>query len=500
MIKLIEPYRVRVVEPIKMTSRAERQELLSKAGLNLFNLKAEDVIVDLLTDSGTSAMSAQQWAGVVQGDESYAGAASFYRFEASAKELLGFEYILPVHQGRAAERLLFETILKPGDIVPSNTHFDTTRANIARLGALACDLQANAEEGDALLFAGKIDLVRLSALLSQEHDRVPFGMLTLTNNGLAGQPVSFENVKETASILHSYGKSLYIDGARCVENAFFVYKRDPRFSRCEIGEIVAQIMKHAAVCLMSCKKDGIANTGGLIGLRDRALFDALKRNLIITEGFPTYGGLAGRDLEAIATGLREVTELSYLEHRWSVARNIAERLLERGIPLVTPPAMHAIYLDASEFLPHLSVADLPGQALVCELYLEAGVRACEIGAVMFGDSEIPERGQIPAKSSQSNALPSEGSNSRRELVRLALPRRVYSASHYDYVAEAIIDVFKRRDKIAGLRIVENAEVPLRHFVARFERNEPQKAAWKNNALQRRTELYGKHAVGRTIQN
>ncbi len=443
---VIEPYRVKVTEPIKFTSKEERARLLRTAGYNLFKLRAEDVIVDLLTDSGTSAMSAAQWSALMSADESYAGATSFFKFERAAQDLLGFPHILPVHQGRAAERLFFGAKVRCGDIIPSNTHFDTTRANIQRLSGIPCDLPVENAEADSLLFRGNIDLERLRQLLRDQPERVPFGMLTLTNNACAGQPVSYDNVLATAKLLNSFGKELYIDAARCVENAYLVFLRDPAFRHHTIKEIVGALMKPAAGCLMSAKKDGIANTGGLIALRDAQLTEALKQSLIVSEGFPTYGGLSGRDLETIAVGFDEVTDLEYLSHRWETAKHLAEQLVANDVPTLTPPAMHAVYLDALEFLPHLERAQLPGQALVCELYLEAGVRACEIGTVMLGGETSP----------------------RQELVRLALPRRVYSESHYDYVAEAIINVFHRRDQIRGFSIANNESGPLRHFTADFE--------------------------------
>lgn len=442
MKTVIEPYRIKVTEPIRFTTKEERLGLLKSAGYNLFKLKAEDVIVDLLTDSGTSAMSAAQWSALMSADESYAGASSFFKFERAARELLRFPNVLPVHQGRAAERLFFEATIRCGDIIPSNTHFDTTRANIQRLSAIACDLPV---ENDSLLFRGNIDLERLRQLLEDQPQRVPFGMLTLTNNACAGQPVSHDNVVATARLLNSFGKELYIDAARCVENAYLVSLRDPAFRNHTIQEIVGALMEPAAGCLMSAKKDGIANTGGLIALRDPQLTESLKQSLIVSEGFPTYGGLSGRDLETIAVGLQEVTNLEYLSHRWEIAKHLVEQLVTHDVPTVTPPAMHAVYLDALEFLPHLKRTELPGQALVCELYLEAGIRACEIGTVMFGGETSP----------------------RQELVRLALPRRVYSESHYDYVAEAIINVFQRRDQIRGLSIADNEHGPLRHFTAGF---------------------------------
>lgn len=443
----IEPYRIKVVEPIRLTSLPERTAMLETAGYNLFKLRSEQVIIDLLTDSGTSAMSAAQWASIMQADESYAGASSFERFRKGAEVLFGFPFVLPVHQGRAAERILFETLVHAGDVIPSNTHFDTTRANIERLGATALDLPIPRDPRSN--FNGNIDLTALENVLRKSPECVPFGMLTLTNNGAAGQPVSMANIRAASELLAQYGKPLFIDAARCVENAYLIKRQEAGFEHLSIVEIVRGIMHCATGCLMSAKKDGIANMGGLLAVSDEKLFERLKINCTITEGFPTYGGLSGRDLDAIAVGLHEVTSLDYLNNRWLTASRLAEKLVAQNVPVVTPPAMHAVYLDASAFLPHLRAEQLPGQALACELYLEAGIRSCEIGTVMFGSGRT-----------------------QPEMVRLALPRRVYTESHYDYVAEAIINVFERREQVHPMKIVENADVPLRHFSARFEFEQP----------------------------
>lgn len=436
----IEPFRIKVIEPIKMTSVAERKLLLEGAGFNLFKLNAEDVIIDLLTDSGTSAMSAAQWSALVKADEAYAGAASFHRFKESAQRLFGFPHILPVHQGRAAERIFFDVMVKVGDIVPNNTHFDTTRANIERLGATAVDLPAM----DDSEFQGNISLSGLERLLAEHADRVPFGMITLTNNSNAGQPASMSNIAAASAILRRYGKPLIVDAARCVENAYFIKMRERAYADFSIPAIVRQIMSYSQGCLMSAKKDGMANIGGLIGLFDDALFEKLKINSIVTEGFPTYGGLSGRDLDAIATGFDEVVSQDYLDYRWQTASYIVESLLRAGVPVVTPPAMHAVYLYAGRFLPHLRADQLPGQSLACALYEEAGIRSCEIGTVMFGQ------------------------HATSELIRLSLPRRVYTKAHYDYVIEAITNVYERAAQLAPMRISKNADAPLRHFIAEFE--------------------------------
>jgi tryptophanase len=440
----IEPYRIKVVEPISFRTKEERRALLEAAGFNLFKLQADDVTIDLLTDSGTSAMSSKQWARIMEADESYAGARSYEKFEHAVNDFTGLPCVIPVHQGRAAERLLFEQLVKCGDIVPSNTHFDTTRANLERLGAIALDLPC---ERGATCFNGNINLEFLQNLLDDQPERVPFGMLTLTNNACAGQPVSLGNVVETARLLKSKGKPLFIDAARIAENAFFVYKEANRPVKLKsIAETVRLLLSYADGCLMSCKKDAICNTGAFIALKDELLTTTLRQAMVITEGFPTYGGLSGRDLEAVAEGLREVTDLKYLEHRFGLARDLCFELQLNSIPVVTPPAMHAVYVDARKFLDHLTADQLPGQSLACELYLEAGIRSCEIGTVMFGRS-CADKG---------------------DLVRLAMPRRVYTACHYEYVAEALVNLYRRRETIGGMRFVENENAPLRHFTASFE--------------------------------
>lgn len=444
----IEPYKIKVIEPIGFRTAAERQLLLEAAGFNLFKLHADDVTIDLLTDSGTAAMSSKQWSGIMDADESYAGARSFISFESAVRRFTGFSHVLPVHQGRAAERLLFEQLVRCHHIVPSNTHFDTTRANLERLGAIALDLPCSVQPQQA--FQGNIDLALLQELLEDQPERVPFGMLTLTNNAGAGQPVSLENVREAARLLNSKGKPLFIDAARIAENAFFIHHHRAAASGGahesdeSVSDIIRRLFSYADGCLMSCKKDGIANMGAFIALKDRSIAESLRQSMVITEGFPTYGGLSGRDLEAIAAGLKEVVDLKYLQHRYFLSSNLVRQLVENSIPVVQPPAMHAVYVDASRFFDHLHADELPGQALACELYLEAGIRSCEIGTVMFGAA------------SRGN-----------DLVRLAMPRRVYTASHYDYVAEALTNVYRRRKTVAGMRIVVNGNAPLRHFIAEF---------------------------------
>jgi tyrosine phenol-lyase len=452
MKTIIEPFKTKVVEPIKFTSKEERQETLSRSGYNLFKVKAEDVIIDFLTDSGTSALSSEQWAALMRADESYAGCASFFRFEQAVQEIMGFPIVIPVHQGRAAERLLFALTVKKGDIVPSNTHFDTTRANIEVLGGQALDLPCpeSANQQSDLSFKGNIDLTALQKLLEEKGDHVPFIMITITNNAVGGQPVSMANIVEVSGLAKRYQKRLFIDAARFAENSYLIQQREAGMAEQSVRTIARRTFAVADACLMSAKKDGLSNMGGFLALRDEALAANLKNNLIVTEGFPTYGGLAGRDLETIALGLWEATDENYLRYRTASASYLANGLRANDIPIVTPAGLHAVYLDACRFFPHINPAELPGQALVCELYLEGGIRSCEIGTVMFGHTR-QDGLQEPF---------------RQDLVRLALPRRVYSQSHYDYVIEAARLVYERRDKVRGMRI--DWEAPhLRHFTAKF---------------------------------
>jgi tyrosine phenol-lyase len=451
---IIEPHRVKVVEPIRMTERPEREALLRAAGHNLFSLRADDVLIDLLTDSGTSAMSAEQWAGVMRGDESYAGSSSYFRFEAAVRDIFGHRHVIPTHQGRAAERILFGSALRPGQVVPSNTHFDTTRANIEFAGAEAVDLVIPEGRVPSARhpFKGNMDLERLDALLrAHGRDGVPMVMITVTNNSGGGQPVSLENLRATAALCRQHEVPFFIDACRFAENAYFIQQREPGQEGRKVIDIARELLRLSDGCTMSAKKDGLANTGGFIGTNDDALAERMRNLLILTEGFPTYGGLAGRDLEAIAQGLYEALDEDYLTYRIRSTAYLGEKIAEAGVPIVQPPGGHAIYIDAHALLPHIPALEYPGQALACELYLAGGIRSCEIGSVMLGRRDPVTGAEEPAA---------------MELVRLALPRRVYTQSHVDYVVEVVLDVFGRRADLRGLRIVSQPPM-LRHFTARF---------------------------------
>jgi tyrosine phenol-lyase len=452
---IIEPFRIKVVEPIRITTPEEREAILQRARYNLFLVRSDDVLIDLLTDSGTAAMSADQWAGVMRGDESYAGSRSFYFFESVVREIFGFRHVIPVHQGRAAERILFSLVCKPGCIIPNNTHFDTTRANIEYLGGTAIDLPC-AESQDTQTphpFKGNMDTVALERLIQEVGaERIPLVMLTITNNSGGGQPVSMANIRAVSQICRRHGIPLYLDACRFAENAYLIKLREPSYHDKSIREIVREMFSYADGCTMSAKKDGLANIGGFLCTNDDQLAQQEKELLILTEGFPTYGGLAGRDLEAMAIGLQEVLDEHYLQYRLASVRYLGEHIAREGVPIVQPPGGHAIYIDAGLMLPHIPPLHYPGQSLVVELYREGGIRATEIGSVMFGKRD-PETGQeLPA---------------RKELVRLAIPRRVYTQSHVDYVVEAILNVFARREQLRGYRITWQTPF-LRHFSCHFE--------------------------------
>ncbi|MBI1831971.1 MAG: tryptophanase [Planctomycetes bacterium] len=455
MKTIIEPFKIKMIEPIKLTTRAERETILRKAHFNVFQIPAEEVIIDLLTDSGTSAMSAEQWAGMIRGDESYAGARSWFRFEKVLRELTGMSHILPTHQGRASERILFELIGGPGKVIPSNNHFDTTRANIEHSGAKAVDLVI--EEGKQPRsrhpFKGNMDLAKLERLIAEVGAaRIPVCMMTVTNNSGGGQPVSLENLRAVRDVCRRHKIPFFLDACRFAENAYLIKQREPGQQHRSARDIAREMFDLADGATISAKKDGLVNIGGVLLMRDDALAGRANNLLILTEGFVTYGGLAGRDLEAMAQGFVEVLDEHYLEYRLRSISYLGEHLLAAGVQIVEPPGGHAIYVDAAAFCPHIPVEQFPGQALVCALYRHAGIRAVEIGSVMFGAVD-PDTG--------------ESARPAMELVRLAIPRRVYTQSHIDYVIEAIVEVFQERDRLRGLRIVE-APPALRHFTARFE--------------------------------
>ncbi len=450
---IIEPFRIHSVEPIRITSRAERLGAIEEAGHNLFNLHADDVLIDLLTDSGTGAMSRDQWAAVQHGDESYAGSPSWYAFLASVQDLFPFRHVIPTHQGRAAEKILFSVIGGPGKTIPNNTHFDTTRANVEFTGAEAVDLvieEGRHPEGEHP-FKGNMDLGRLKALLAERTPAtIPAVLVTITNNSGGGQPVSLENLRGVRAICDRFGVPLFLDACRFAENAWFVKTREPGQADRAVRDIVREIASLADGMTMSAKKDGLANIGGWLAVNDDRLAEQCRNLLILTEGFPTYGGLAGRDLEAIAQGLREVVDEDYLRYRIRSTAYLGDALAEAGVPTVRPIGGHAVYLDARALLPHVPPLRYPGQALAVALYVEGGIRGCEIGTVMFG--RHPDGSETPAA---------------MDLVRLAIPRRTYTQSHVDYVVEVVRWVAERARDLRGYRIVDEPPA-LRHFTARFE--------------------------------
>ena len=451
---IVEPFRIKCVEPIRLLPRHQREQRLREADGNLFRLHSRDVLIDLLTDSGTGAMSSAQWASVLEGDESYAGSPSYHRFERAVQDLFGFDQVIPTHQGRAAEHLLFQTLCEPGQIIPNNTHFDTTRANIEDRGAVALDLPhpQSADTCSEHPFKGDMDLVALEQLLEQDAARVPLVMVTITNNGAGGQAVSLDNLRAVRQLADRFGIPFFIDACRFAENAWLLKQRDPSLAERTVREIAREIFSLADGCTMSAKKDGLANIGGFLALRDPELALQLRQRLVITEGFPTYGGMSGRDLEAVAQGLVEVVEEDYLAYRQASIAYVTDSLHERGIPVVRPAGGHAIFLDAGRFLPHVPWQQFPGQALAMEIYLEGGVRSCEIGSLMLGRTDDEGR-ELPAA---------------HELVRLAIPRRTYTQSHMDYLIHVLERIWDRRTEIRGVQITEAPPV-LRHFSARFRR-------------------------------
>ena len=452
---IIEPFRIKSVEQIKMTTAEQRRQMMAEAGYNIFALRSEDVIIDLLTDSGTGAMSSNQWAGIMRGDESYAGSPSYFRFRDAVHDLMGFEHIIPTHQGRAAERILFSVMCKPGDVVPNNSHFDTTRANCEFTGATALDLPSPelADMASDYPFKGDMDIDLLKATFAEVGaENIPLVMLTVTNNSGGGQPVSMANARAVAEVCRANNTPLYLDACRITENAYLIKQREPEFADVSVKEIVREMCALAEGCTMSAKKDAIVNIGGFLATRDAEIAREQKDLLILTEGFPTYGGLSGRDLEAIAVGMEEAVDEDYLHYRIASTRYIGEHLKAAGIPILWPPGGHAIYVDAVHFAPHLTPTDFPGVSIAIAMYLHGGVRACEIGTLMFGHRD--------AETGEEVAGP-------RELVRLAIPRRTYTQSHMDYVIEVMVKVFAERDSLPAYRIVEQAPF-LRHFSAKLE--------------------------------
>ena len=449
---IIEPFRIKTVESVKFTERADRERALVEAGHNVFLLKGEDVLIDLLTDSGTGAMSAAQWGAIMQGDETYAGSRSFYRFRDVVQDLTGFRHVIPTHQGRAAERILFHSVLQPGDVVPNNNHFDTTRANVEVEKAEARDLVIPEGRVPSQLhpFKGNIDLAALERTLQQDGERVPLVMVTVTNNTGGGQPVSLENLRGVRKLCDRYQKPFFLDACRFAENSWFVKSREEGQADRSPKQIAREMFSLADGCTMSAKKDGLSNIGGFLALNDDAWAERCRNLLILTEGFPTYGGLAGYDLEAVARGLEEVVEEPYLRYRIRSTEYLHERLVAAGVPVIRPAGGHAVYIDARGLLPHIEPLAYPGIALVNALYVEAGIRGVEIGSVMFG--------RQPDGSERAPAM---------DLVRLAIPRRVYTQSHIDYVAEAVIGVAALKQQLRGYRITK-APAVLRHFTALFE--------------------------------
>jgi tyrosine phenol-lyase len=447
---IIEPFRIKSVEPIRWTTRKQREHLLQAAHYNLFLLPADDVLIDLLTDSGTGAMSTHQWAAIMEGDESYAGSRSFDRFKNSIQDIFGYRHVIPTHQGRAAERILFGVTCRKGDIVPNNTHFDTTRANVEFVGAEAVDLviPEGRQPSSSHPFKGNLDVAALEALIERVGSyKIPLVMLTVTNNSGGGQPVSMENVREVHAVCKRHGIPLYFDACRFAENAWFIKLREKGYESKTPKQIAQEMFRYGDGCTMSAKKDGMANIGGFLCTNDDLLAQQEKDLLILTEGYPTYGGLAGRDLEAIAVGVQEALEEDYLRYRIASTAYLGNHISSQGVPIVQPPGGHAIYLDARAFLPHIPADQFPAVALAAELYLQGGIRSVEIGTLMF--------------------KPTPGAAAPMDLVRLAIPRRVYTQSHIDYVVEVILEVWKHRENILGMRLTYEAPF-LRHFTAHLE--------------------------------
>ncbi len=449
-----EPFRIKVVEPLRRVSREERERLILEAGLNIFSVPADSIYVDLLTDSGTSAMSDQQWAGLMIGDESYAGSKNYFHFERTVRDLFGYRHVIPTHQGRVAENLLFSTVLKAGDIVPNNIHFDTTRANIQHQGAEAADLVVDEGLDPTTMhpFKGNLDPAKLDRLLTEKRSHIPLVMLTVTNNSGGGQPVSMANVRAVRAVCDRHQVPLFFDACRFAENCFFIQQRESGYADKPVAEIAREMFSYGDGCTMSAKKDGLVNIGGFLALNDADWAQRITNLLILIEGFPTYGGLAGRDLEAIARGLKEVLSEDYLAFRIGQVAQLGERLDAAGVPIVKPVGGHAVYIDARRFLPDIPQSQFPGQALVVALYRDFGIRAVEVGSLMFAQPD-PATGEMRWP--------------KLELVRLAIPRRVYTTEHMRYVADSVIEIHRERHRLKGLRLTYEAPV-LRHFTARLE--------------------------------
>ena len=451
-----EPFRIKVVEPIELKDRKTREKVIKSAGYNTFSVKAEDIFIDLMTDSGTSAMSQNQWAAMMIGDESYAGARSFYRLKEVIDEIFGFKFFVPTHQGRAAENILTSVLLKEGDLVPSNQHFDTTEGNIYGRGGTPVNLV----NGDAYIldkqvpFKGNMDIDKLKQFIEETGpEHIPFGMITITNNAGGGQPVSMQNIRETAKVYHSYNIPFFIDACRFAENAYYIQQREPGYGHRSILSIAQETFSYADGATMSAKKDGMVNIGGFLAMNDEEMFVNVRNELIMREGFPTYGGLAGRDLDALAVGFKEVLKEDYLEYRLAQTRYLGESFAELGVPVMQPIGAHAVYIDAKQFFTHIPQTELPGIALAVALYEYGGIRGCELGTVAFSHPD-PVTGEM--------IMP------ELDLVRLAIPRRVYTQSHFDYMIEVMKEIIADKDKFKGYRIVKAPKL-MRHFTAQYER-------------------------------
>ena len=450
---IIEPFRIKSVEPIRMTTREEREKCIRNAWYNLFTLHSDDVLIDLLTDSGTASMSARQWGALMEGDESYAGSPSFYRFKSAVEKLMPFKYLIPTHQGRAAESILFTVVANQTHAIPNNTHFDTTRANIEAQGSQAVDLVIEEGKHPELEhpFKGNMDVEKLDAFIRDcGPENIPLCMITITNNSGGGQPVSMQNIRETRQVCDRYDIPLFIDACRFAENACFIKMREPGYEDSPIIDIVREMFSYADGCTMSAKKDGLSNIGGWLAMNNEDWAVECRNRLILTEGFSTYGGLSGRDLEAIAVGLEEVVQEDYLRYRIASTQYVARHIAEAGVPIMQPAGGHAVYIDARRMLPHIPPLQYPGQSLAVELYKEGGIRGCEIGTAMFGLH--PDGTEVPA---------------HMDLVRLAIPRRMYTQAHMDYVIEVITEVYINRDELRGMKFIRQPKA-LRHFTGRFD--------------------------------